>query len=202
MLRLATFLACLLAASVALADSPVGSVSRVLGRADRQGEGQTVLLTPGSSVFEDDRLTTFTGTRLEIRFVDGTRLTVGERSQVTIDSYIFRDRSHVNALLLRISGAFRYVSGKLGKQKGAEVNVRTPLANVGVRGTDFIGVPIDGQYGVLLVNGAVVVTTRAGSATLDRPGTGVNIAGNGGLSPVTQWPADKVRRAIRQVSFP
>jgi hypothetical protein len=83
-----------------------------------------------------------------------------------------------------------------------DITVRTPVATIGVRGTDFWTGPIDGQFGVLIMEGEVVVSNPAGEAILDAPGEGTNIAGaDSAPGPVTQWPQEKVDRALSAVAF-
>jgi hypothetical protein len=88
------------------------------------------------------------------------------------------------------------------KPPGAQVVMRTPVVEIGIRGTDFWTGPIDGQFGVLLLEGAVSVSNAAGAVVLDQPGEGTNIAGPGSApGPVTQWPQQKVDRALAEVAF-
>ena len=76
------------------------------------------------------------------------------------------------------------------------------MAEIGIRGTDFWTGPIDGQFGVLLLDGAVTVSNPAGVVVLDQPGEGTNIAGpDSAPGPVTQWPQQKVDRALAAVAF-
>jgi hypothetical protein len=86
----------------------------------------------------------------------------------------------------------------------SDVNVTTPAAAIGIRGTEFWAGPIDNQaLGVLLVEGVVRVSNAAGAQILNRPGQGTNIARPGAApGPVTLWPQDKVNRAIATVTFP
>jgi hypothetical protein len=81
--------------------------------------------------------------------------------------------------------------------------VTTPVATIGIRGTDFWGGPIDEQaLGVFLIEGAVSVSNAAGEAILDQPGQGTNIGAPGAApGPVTIWPQDKVDRAFATVTF-
>jgi hypothetical protein len=91
----------------------------------------------------------------------------------------------------------------VSKLASADVSVTTPVAIVGIRGTEFWGGPIDDQaLGVFLLEGAVSVSNAAGQQILSRPGQGTNIAAPGTApGPVTVWPADKVNRAIATVTF-
>ncbi len=102
-----------------------------------------------------------------------------------------------------VAGAFRFVSARLSKLAKSDVNVVTPVANIGIRGTDFWGGPIDNQaLGVFLIAGAVSVSNAAGTQILNRSGQGTNIAAPGAApGPVTFWPVDKVNRALAAVTF-
>ena len=91
------------------------------------------------------------------------------------------------------------MSGQVSKLASADVSVTTPVAVVGIRGTEFWGGPIDDQaLGVFLIEGSVSVSNGAGQQILNLPGQGTNIAAPG---PVTFWPPDKVGRAIATVTF-
>jgi len=83
------------------------------------------------------------------------------------------------------------------------VSVTTPVANVGIRGTEFWGGPIDDQaLGVFLIEGSVRVSNAAGERILSQRGQGTNIATPGAApGPVTLWPPDKVSRALAAVAF-
>ncbi len=100
-------------------------------------------------------------------------------------------------------GAFRFLSGRVAKLASSDVSVTTPVATVGIRGTEFWGGPIDDQaLGVFLIQGAVSVSNAAGTQILSQPGQGTNVATPGAApGPVTFWPADKVNRAIATVTF-
>src|SRR6185369_17285301 len=110
------------------------------------------------------------------------------------------DGGRTRVLTLAAVGALRFISAG-NKPPGAAVTVSTPVVEIGVRGTDFWFGPIDGQFGVLLLTGAVTVSNAAGSVILDQPGEGTNIAGPGSApGPVTQWPQQKVDRALAAVA--
>jgi hypothetical protein len=137
--------------------------------------------------------------RLEVTFADNTRLTLGEKAKLTIDTYVFDSAAGSGTIKFGLVGAFRFVSGQVSKLASADVRVTTPVAIVGIRGTEFWGGPIDDQaLGVFLIEGAVSVSNAAGQQILNLPGQGTNIAAPG---PVTFWATDKVGRAIATVTF-
>ena len=86
--------------------------------------------------------------------------------------------------------------------KQSKIAVSTPVADIGVRGTEFWGGPIEGRYGVLLLEGEVTVSNQAGSVTLSAAGQGTDIPSPldapGAVKP---WGADKIARAVASVAL-
>jgi hypothetical protein len=137
-----------------------------------------------------------------VTFRDNTVLTLGENARVVVDSYVYDpDKSTGEALLQATQGAFRFATGRLKELKEKKIAVSTPVADIGVRGTEFWGGPIDAKYGILLLNGEVTVSNQAGSVTLT-PGQGTDIP-----SPLDApgepkaWGAEKIARAIESVAL-
>ena len=185
------------------AQDAIGTVSRIQGEASGTRNGATRALAPNSAVFLNETVATGETARLEVTFTDNTRLTLGEKAKLTLDSYVYDSASGRGAIKFGLLGAFRFVSGQVSKLASAEVSVTTPVAIVGIRGTEFWGGPIDGQaLGVFLIEGSVSVSNGAGQQILNLPGQGTNIAAPGAApGPVTFWPPDKVGRAIATVTF-
>jgi hypothetical protein len=192
-----------LAAHQAAAQEAIGTVSRIQGDASGTRGTATQPLGADASVYPNEVVTTGDDTRLEITFKDNTRLTLGEKVKLALDTYIYNRAAGVGTIKFEVAGAFRFVSGRLSKLAKSTVTVGTPAANIGIRGTDFWAGPIDNQVlGVLLLVGAVDVSNAAGTQTLNRRGQGTNIATQGAApGPVTFWPADKVSRALAAVTF-
>ena len=154
------------------ADS-VGNVTKVQNQA-QIGAATAVV---GAAVHMNDRLRTGANARLQITFRDNSVLTLGENANVVVDRYVFNpEKSTGEVALSATRGAFRFAGGKVEQMQTKKVTVSTPQAALAVRGTHFWAGPIDGQYGVLLLNGKLGVSNRAGSVTLSRPGWGTDIA--------------------------
>jgi len=186
------------------AQDAIGTVSRIQGEASGTRNGATRALAPNSAVFLNETVATGETARLEVTFTDNTRLTLGEKAKLTLDNYVYDSATGRGTIKFGLLGAFRFVSGQVSKLASAEVSVTTPVAIVGIRGTEFWGGPIDGQaLGVFLIEGSVSVSNGAGQQILNLPGQGTNIAAPGAApGPVTFWPPDKVGRAIATVTFP
>ncbi len=156
----------------ARAESTVGVVSKVQNAAQI---GATTAIV-GAPVHMNDRLRTGANARLEVTFNDKSSLTLGENANVVIDRYVFNpNKSSAQVVLNATQGAFRFAGGKIEQMNHKNIVVNTPNAALAVRGTHFWAGPIDGKYGVLLLNGRVGVSNRAGAVTLARPGMGTDI---------------------------
>ena len=194
---------CLLLAGgpVAAADG-IGAVTRVQGEAQGLLDSKVVMLSVGTAIFMNEKLTTGSKARLELTFVDGTKLTVGESASVTVDRFLYRPRSLGNAFDAVVIGPFRFVSGKLDKTPASISRLETSFATIGIQGTEFWGGPIDGHSGVVLLAGAISVSNASGGVDLTRPGQGTDIIAPGTPpSAVTVWRKEKVARALATVTF-
>ena len=98
--------------------------------------------------------------------------------------------------LKALHGAFLFVGGKVEYVPNADVTITTPTATLGIRGTQVWGGLIDDGYGVLTLEGEVIVTNAAGSVTLTA-GEGTMLSGpNEPPGEVKTWPQEKVIRAL------
>jgi hypothetical protein len=185
------------------AATAVGKVNRLVGSADGTTEGKTQVLAEGVAIHMDDLISTGVAARLEVGFDDGSMLRVGENAQIKVDRFVYQPQGSTNVLQLTVVGPFRFISGKLTKIAGSDASVTTATATIGVRGTDFWGGPIDGAFGVFLIEGAVSVTNNAGTVSMDTTGQGTNLVGpDQAPGAVTIWPEEKAARALATVANP
>ena len=187
----------------AAAQEAIGAVSRIQGEASGTRGGATRALGLNASVFLNEVVSTGETARLEVTFTDNTRLTLGEKAKLTLDTYVFDPAAGSGTIKFGVVGPLRFLSGQVSKLRTSVVNITTPVAAVGIRGTEFWAGPIDNQaLGVFLIEGAVSVSNAAGERILGQPGQGTNIAAPGAApGPVTFWPPDKVNRALAAVTF-
>ncbi|MGA8921360.1 MAG: FecR family protein [Pseudolabrys sp.] len=185
------------------AQEAIGTVSRIQGEASGARGGATRALGLNASVFLNETVSTGAAARLELTFKDNTRLTLGENAKLMLYRYVFNPAAGRGTIRFRVVGALRFLSGQVSKLARSDVSVTTPVAAVGIRGTEFWSGPIDDQApGVFLIEGTVRVSNAAGAQILNRPGQGTNVARAGAApGPVTFWPQDKVNRALATVTF-
>jgi hypothetical protein len=132
---IAVLLVCGFAGGECAAQDAIGMVSRIQGEASGTRGGATRALGLNSAVFLNETVATAETARLEVTFTDDTRLTLGERAKLTLDSYVFDSAAGRGTIKFGLVGAFRFVSGQLSKLASADVSVTTPVAVVGIRGT-------------------------------------------------------------------
>ena len=155
-----------LAANAADDPSAVGAVDRVENEAKIVAGDTVTPATIGTPVHLRDELRTGPEGRLRITFRDDTLLTLGENASVVIDRYVYDPDQNVGETLIRTTkGAFLFASGRIKGLKQHSIAVSTPVADIGVRGTQFWGGPLD-KFGVLVLEGEITVSNQAGGVTL------------------------------------
>lgn len=149
----------------------VGDVSKVRGNIAGIFQGLPRTLNKGSDVKFLDTLLTGNDSRAEIILIDDSVLKLGDNSELTIDEMVYEPGERSRGALTLTRGVFRMVSGKINKTAGGTMTVYTPLATIGVRGTDFWGLQEKGKLTMALIDhGSVVITGADGhSVTLSEP---------------------------------
>lgn len=180
----------------------VGRANRVQNEVTAEAAGTARPLAAADPLMFGDVLRAHEAARLEATLNDDTQLTLGENATVTIDDFIYAPDKAGNRLALKVlGGAFLFVGGKVEAGEGAQVQISTTFATLGVRGTTVWGGPLDGAYAVLVLDGEVTVTNAGTTVTLVA-GSGTTLADEASPpQPPVVWGRAKVDRAIATVSF-
>ena len=142
-------------------------------------EGGEAVKRRGDAVVFQESLKTLEDSGALIKFVDDSRLALGEKSDVLIDEFVFDPQKVQGNAVIRISvGTLRWVTGAM--PKGGTV-IKTPTATLTLRGTDVIvHVHPDGTTDTMVNEGEVEAhNDLTGDQTDLRPGDGATL-GNGG----------------------
>ncbi len=120
-------------------EDPVAVFNKVSGSASVTRAKTNIVAVAGTRLMGTDVVSTGPRSSAGIVFKDGTQLTLGESAEVEISRYLFKpdDAKYDFSLYLR-KGSAIYASGKLGKLAPEAVDLRTPRAAIGIRGTRFI----------------------------------------------------------------
>lgn len=190
-------------AEITAAQRPsVGTVERIQGRCIAIFGDSTRRLREGDEIHQYDVLITSAGARLQIVLADGTRVRLAEEAELLVDEFVFEPEANRGNLSLRaLLGAFEFSGGAIEDLSEPGVEIMTPVAMLGVRGTAFWAGPIDDGYGVLVLDGEVEVANRGGNVTLG-PGEGTMLyRRDQAPTPVKRWGRAKIDRALAMTRF-
>ena len=181
-------------AGAAFADTAAGTVTLVTGHvsaATPSGEIRDII--KGGQVFQGETIITASASYVNIEFSDGGRVLLRPESRFSIERYQYAGTQgsqtsgqaaqpvrQESAFFRLLKGGFRAVSGLIGHTRRDDYAVQTPVATIGIRGTDYevrycngdcgdiSPVPNDGLYAgvqsgaIALTNGGGTNTTTAG----------------------------------------
>lgn len=187
----------------AWAAEPAGKVIRLQGSAEARLGAAIRPLAAGDPVSAGETLRTGPGSRLLVQFADGMELTLGDGAEMAVAAFDWNAAQAAGKAELALAGgSFLLRTGAVGKLPDHPLTVKTPLASVGVRGTQFWGGPLDDPLDVLLLEGRIVVSTAAGSVELGTPGEGTAVTAPGNAPrPPAFWSEQWLQRAFATVSF-
>ncbi|MEO0035903.1 MAG: hypothetical protein RLZZ501_1926 [Pseudomonadota bacterium] len=136
----------------------------------------------GEPIYQGDLIATGPGGGLQVLLVDQTVFSIGENARMTIDALSFDPASADGKIDFNVEqGSFRFVSGQIAAAHPENVTIRIPEGSIGIRGTIVGGVVGPGSTLVALLgpgsdnnggarNGAIAVTTPAGTVEISRAG--------------------------------
>ncbi|MBU0483264.1 MAG: cadherin-like domain-containing protein [Proteobacteria bacterium] len=158
-------------------------------------------LSVGNPVYHESIVVTKDGGQVEVKFDDGTILSQGANSRMTVDDYVFDSAgSSPSSLLFQMGqGAFRVITGKIADQNPENFNVKTPLATIGIRGTDFsIETGVKGDLvlvGEISENHILVVEDQFGSVRfINYSGMEVIVEETAGIQEIRRASPEEIDR--------
>ena len=175
--------------------TPIGSAINVSPQASLEAGAETVTLAIGRAVESNNRVITGPAGATRLKFLDSSVLDVGAGATVTLDEFVYSGNKADKAALTMSKGAFRWVTGNSEKKN---YDLRTPLAAIGIRGTDFRVDTDEGLTTIRLNSGALTACSRVSQtcASIDRPRHGIRLFAdgrvemfieNGAVPPVTRF---------------
>ena len=159
------------------ADS-IGSIVEQSGSAQLKRQQEEIVVTAAylPEIELNDVAETANG-KLKIQFLDNAQLDIKEHSEVLIDEIYYDPDPSLSKMSMKFTmGTARFASGSLGLVNKANIDIQTPTATIGIRGTDFT-TTIDelGRSLIMLLpdangdpSGEITVTNEAGVITLNQ----------------------------------
>jgi hypothetical protein len=176
---LACALGVLAGASPAAADD-VGAVEVVKRNVyGTPPEGSEMPKHAGNPVAYKETIKTLIDSAALIRFTDGSKLTVGAKSVVQLDEFVYDPGNSAGKALLTVTGgAIRFVTGSMPK---GNTTIVTPTATMVLRGTEVtVQVAPDGTTTLNVISGSVDTTATGNKQnTTVNPGRSLKIGHTG-----------------------
>lgn len=119
------------------ASNDVARATMVIGTPKLVGSEREALIAQGDRVSVGQRLVTGTGGHVHLRFNDGTLVSVRPNSELQIETFEGDDQSVASFRLRLVEGTARAISGSGLKSSRERFRLNTPIAAIGIRGTDF-----------------------------------------------------------------
>ena len=137
----------------------VGEVSLVLGRAYIERANGRDLIETGTEIRVGDRVFTEGGGHVHVRFIDDALVSVRPSSTLDVVRYDYdASKPQNSAVKFELSeGVARAISGDAAKSARERFRMNTPIAAIGVRGTDFVVSANSRSTRALVNEGAIIM---------------------------------------------
>lgn len=156
-----------------------GEVTFLIGEARiTSGPEAGTVLRRGSAVMPGQQIETSDNGHLHIRFVDGAAVAVRPMTRLRIDDYTYapNDPSQNRIRFFLQEGALRSITGKAGEATKDRFRINTPVAAIGIRGTDFNVQTTGDLTRASLFQGAIVLSPLGGGCSASALGPCVGAA--------------------------
>ena len=168
---------------------PIGQVETLTGSVVAvRVDGTRVELESGDSVYQGDTLESGADGAVGIVLADQTTFSMAENGSMVLDEMVYDPGTQEGSVSISVlQGVFTFVSGEIAKTDPDAMTLDTPVATIGIRGTqvalnyDPVDQGGDGLNIVLMEEkdgfvGEVVVQNQAGVQILNVADTGTSVA--------------------------
>ena len=152
----------------------VGAVSGTIKTETRE-------LKTGDKIYLNETILAGAGSGTQILLLDQSTFTIGEDSEVVMDTFIFDPATNDGKIVASVKqGSLKVISGLISKKNPDSLTVEVPEGTLGSRGTEFQTIVSSGRTDTLLIGpgknntlgmrpGSVLVGNNFGSTLLDNP---------------------------------
>ncbi|MBT7956013.1 MAG: FecR domain-containing protein, partial [Rhodospirillaceae bacterium] len=166
---------------------PIGQVESVTGTVTAiRADGSRVELQVGDPVFQGDVMESGANGAVGVVLADETTFSMAENGRMVLDEMVYDPGTQEGNISMSVlKGVFTFVSGQVAKVDPDAMVLKTPVATIGIRGTQ-VGIDLSGEdpagMKVVLMEesdgfvGEVVIANNAGIQILNLPDQGANVA--------------------------
>ena len=137
-------------ADMAFGSQYIGSITHVEGTVYIFRGDRTIEAEDGTKLMEGDTVKTVDGV-VNLEFTDESQFSMGENGRIVLDEMVYDPAEQTGSLSFSLTdGAFGFVSGMIAKTDPDAMTLDTPVATIGIRGTEGLIDLTDGFKVVLL----------------------------------------------------
>ncbi|MBC8269418.1 MAG: FecR domain-containing protein, partial [Rhodospirillaceae bacterium] len=116
---------------------PIGTVDTTSGSVvATRIDGTKVELEPGSPVYQGDVIETAGGGSIGVTLADETTFSMAENGNMVLDEMVYDPATQEGSVSISaVEGVFTFVSGQIAKTDPDAMTLDTPVATIGIRGT-------------------------------------------------------------------
>lgn len=144
-----------------------GKVEFVIGNVAVIGaDGRSRPLTKGADIDAGDTIQTGNG-RVQVRFIDGGFISLTPDTEFKVNEYNYSGKADgtEKGFFGLVKGGLRAVTGAIGHTNKKTYVINTPVATIGIRGTEFLAT-MDQKLVVRVGDGAIYLVNGAGDIVL------------------------------------
>jgi hypothetical protein len=143
----------------------IGTITDVVNQAYHTPPGGAeVTAKVNDGLVTDETLRTEENSTISVLFVDGSELSVEAGSEVILSDYVFDAQTTASSGVIELNnGQFHFTSNGIDDSK---VSLQTPVATIGIRGTEFLVTVGKDATVVDILDGSVEVKPRGGGKAI------------------------------------
>lgn len=153
-----------------LSADAIGCVTIVLGRAHiDSAQGNRKRIEADTEIHVGDQVITQSNGTVHINFIDHASVAVRQDSHLEIINYKYDEVNPQNSRVKfnLVHGVTRAISGKAAKGAREQFRLNTPIAAIGVRGTDFVVSATESSTQALVNEGIIVMAPLSANCSTD-----------------------------------
>ena len=131
-----------------IASAAAGRVEFAYGQVSiEDADGDRKAVKRGTKIDSGDTISTERG-RAQLRFSDGAFVSLRPKSSFKVEDYNYEGKSDGSerGFFNLFRGGLRTITGAIGKRNRNAYRVKTPVATIGIRGTEWTGWPLGDSF--------------------------------------------------------
>ncbi len=136
----------------------IGKITALRGEVQIKRFGISLQGKKGFKIEKHDIISTTKNARAQMLFNDGTFVSIGKASILDITDYLYNTTQPKKSLakFKFTKGAYKFITGKIGKLAPERFKIKTKSATIGIRGTVLLG----NQQAIACTQGEITVSSN------------------------------------------